>query len=305
MREFFIVLAYLQDIVTIENLPRRSTEDFCNVIREATMSFHDISAEELRRFIKNHRENQYQLVDVRQPGEYGEGHIPGARLLPLPELVKGIDTLPKEKELVFYCRSGARSMAASTMVEEEFPQVEVYNLSGGMLAWDGAVALKPPQVRLFDRQVSSRQLLMTAMDLEKGAMRFYTLVDERYGGEDWSEIFGRLAEAEIGHAMMIYRLLQQEETEPADFDTVFSGLSGDVLEGGMPLAEALGMAAEAGKHLCIHLVELALNIEYAAFDLYRTMANRTEDAHAREVFFKISQAEKSHMDILIGALSTC
>jgi sulfur-carrier protein adenylyltransferase/sulfurtransferase len=269
------------------------------------MSFHEINAEELRRFIGNHHENKYLLVDVRQPGEYEEGHIPGARLLPLPELPKRMDTLPLDKELVFYCRSGSRSMAASTMVEEESPQAEVYNLDGGILAWEGGVVMKPPQVRLFGTKATVEQMLMTAMDLEKGAMKFYTMADERWGGEEWSEVFARLAEAEIGHAMMIYQLLRREKDIKGDFDTVFSRLLGDVLEGGMSLAEALDRAASAKNRLCIHLIELALNIEYSAFDLYRTMADRATDSEARDVFLKISQAEKSHMNILIGALGTC
>lgn len=269
------------------------------------MSFHEINTEELRLFIKNHNENNYLIVDVRQPEEYEEGHIPGARLLPLPELVKSLDTLPTEKELVFYCRSGARSMAALTMVEEESPQAETYNLEGGMLAWEGAVVEKPPQIRLFDAKASVEQMLMTAMDLEKGAMRFYTMADERWGGQVWSEVFVRLAEAEIGHAMMIYQLLQRERKGKEDFDTVFSGLFGDVLEGGMSLAEALDRAASAKSRLCVHLIELALNIEYAAFDLYRSMADRAADSEARGAFMKIAQAEKSHMNILIGALATC
>ena len=196
-------------------------------------------------------------------------------------------------------------MAASTMVEEEFNSSQIYNLQGGILAWDGAVAARPPQVRLFDMQASHREMLMTAMDLEKGAMRFYTLVDERYGGQDWSNVFGRLAEAEIGHAMMVYRFLQHGQPPGQDFDTLFDGLAGDVLEGGMMLAEALDDAANTSTRLCVHLMELALRIEYAAFDLYRTIADQAEDAEAQDVFLKIAQAEKSHMRTLIFALGAC
>ncbi len=269
------------------------------------MSFHEISAEELRRYIRNHHENQYLLVDVRQPGEYEEGHIPGARLVPLPELVGSIEALPKEKELVFYCRTGSRSMAASTMIEEEFAQSEVYNLNGGILAWEGGVVERPPQIRVFKKQTTTEEMMMTAMNLEKGAMRFYTMADERWGGEPWSEVFARLAEAEIGHAMMIYRILRQANAVEDDFESVFSGLLGDVLEGGISLAEALDKAASGKEHLCMHLMELALSIEYAAYDLYRTMADKTENAEAGDAFLKIAQAEKSHMNLLIGALSDC
>jgi rhodanese-related sulfurtransferase/rubrerythrin len=269
------------------------------------MGFHEIQPDELRQFIKTHHENEYLLVDVRQPDEYEQGHIPGARLLPLPELAVSMDTLPMDKELVFYCRSGARSIAASTLVEEESEQTEVYNLTGGIISWEGNVVERPPQVRIFAASATPEQMMMTAMDLEKGAMRFYTMADERWGGENWSEVFARLAEAEIGHAMMIYQLLSRENTLKDDFDTVFSGLQGDVLEGGTTVADALDRAASAEDRYCVHLIELALNIEYSAFDLYRTMADQVTDSKARDAFLKISQAEKSHMNSLIGALGTC
>ncbi len=269
------------------------------------MSIHEINPEELRRYINNHNETDYLLVDVRQPGEYEEGHIPGARLLPLPELVRKMDTLPQGLDLVFYCHSGARSMAASVIAEEEFGTTGIYNLNGGILSWDGAVAENPPQVRIFDKQAAPEELYMTAMNLERGAMNFYMTVDMRYGGETWSDVFGRLAEAEIGHALAVYRLWRKGRAGVDDFDTVFTGLSGNVLEGGMTLAEALDKAAAAGGRTCVHLMELALHIEYSAFDLYRAMADQAESPEAREAFLKIAQAEKSHMNILIDALGTC
>jgi sulfur-carrier protein adenylyltransferase/sulfurtransferase len=269
------------------------------------MSIHEINPEELRRYIGDHNEKDYLLVDVRQPGEYQEGHIPGARLLPLPELVLKMDTLPQDLDLVFYCHSGARSMVASIIVEEEFGITGIYNLSGGILSWDGAVAESPPQVRIFDKQAAPEELYMTAMNLEKGAMNFYMTVDIRYGGETWSDVFGRLAEAEIAHALAVYRLWRNDRIGVDDFDTVFVGLSGNVLEGGMTLAEALDRTAASGCRSCVHLMELALNIEYSAFDLYRTMADQAKSPETRDVFLRISQAEKSHMNILIDALSTC
>ena len=79
------------------------------------------------------------VVDVRQKDEYvGElGHIPGSRLLPLPELPARTDELSSQKTrpLVCVCRSGARSTsAAAILLGLGFEQV--WNLRGGMLAWN-------------------------------------------------------------------------------------------------------------------------------------------------------------------------
>ncbi len=270
------------------------------------MSIHEINPEELRRYIREHNEKDFLVVDVRQPDEYEEGHIPGARLLPLPELVRKMETLPSGLDLVFYCHNGGRSMAASLMVEEEFGAAGIYNLNGGILSWDGATAENPPRVQLFTKGASPEDLCMTAMNLEKGAMNFYMTVDMRYGGEDWSDVFGRLAEAEIGHALAVYRLWRRGRTGVEDFEAVFAGLSGNVLEGGMTLVDALDRAAgSSGGRTCVHLIELALQMEYAAFDLYRVMADQAENPEARDAFLKIAQAEKSHMALLADALGGC
>jgi rubrerythrin len=47
------------------------------------------------------------------------------------------------------------------------------------------------------------------------------------------------------------------------------------------------------------------SIEYAAYDLYRTMADRTGGAAAREAFMTIAQAEKAHMRALAKAIENC
>ena len=167
------------------------------------MGIHDIKPEELRRYIREHNEKDFLLIDVRQPGEYEQGHIPGARLLPLPEFVATMDLLPRDKDLVFYCHSGGRSMAAAMMADEERGTAGIYNLDGGIRAWDGGIAEQTPRIQVFDRQAEPASLYMTAMNLEKGAMNFYTTIDTRYGDDAWSDVFGRLAEAEIGHALAV------------------------------------------------------------------------------------------------------
>ena len=76
------------------------------------------------------------LVDVREPAEHAEFNI-GGTLLPLGKIqsmqTDDIDDL-KNKEVICYCRSGARSMQASLMLET-FGFTNVKNLTGGMMGW--------------------------------------------------------------------------------------------------------------------------------------------------------------------------
>ena len=68
----------------------------------AAGNFIDIDADQLRAYMAGHEEHSYQLVDVRQPGEYAQGHIAGAILLPLGELSARLCELPETRDIIFY-----------------------------------------------------------------------------------------------------------------------------------------------------------------------------------------------------------
>jgi rhodanese-related sulfurtransferase len=77
------------------------------------------------------------LVDVRTPAEYEmDGHISGARLLPLAVLAQRQDELPQDRPIVVICRSGNRSQIACEMLARA--GLTAMNVSGGMLAWKRA-----------------------------------------------------------------------------------------------------------------------------------------------------------------------
>lgn len=81
--------------------------------------------------------NDVQLIDCRQHEEYtGElGHIPGAQLIVLDTIPEEINQIPKDRTVVFVCRSGSRSAKASAFLKAQGFQ-SVYNLKGGMLLWN-------------------------------------------------------------------------------------------------------------------------------------------------------------------------
>ncbi len=62
----------------------------------------DLEPEQVRAYMREHQEEEYLLVDVRQPKEYARGHIPGAVLMPLGELTARMVELPVDRDLIFY-----------------------------------------------------------------------------------------------------------------------------------------------------------------------------------------------------------
>ena len=61
-----------------------------------------LEVEEVKDFFKNHLEGSYTLLDVRQPGEYEKEHIPGSKLIPLPELNDRKKEIDSEKPVLIY-----------------------------------------------------------------------------------------------------------------------------------------------------------------------------------------------------------
>ena len=91
------------------------------------------------------------------------------------------------------------------MAEEALSDAtDIYNLTGGMLAWDGATAADYPKVRLFSPGATPMQMMETAMNLEKEAMRFYTHVAAQFEGQAYGRVFKQLISAERAHAKTVY-----------------------------------------------------------------------------------------------------
>ena len=74
------------------------------------------------------------LLDVRTPAEVAKGMASEAAVnIPLQELPQRLSEVPKDKDLLVYCRSGKRSMAASKFLVEN-GYTRVFNVEGGILA---------------------------------------------------------------------------------------------------------------------------------------------------------------------------
>jgi rhodanese-related sulfurtransferase len=77
------------------------------------------------------------ILDVRQPEEWNEFHIPGSTLIPLGELASRVDELPRDQEIVVVCRSGNRSaQGRDILLEAGFMQVT--SMAGGVTQWNAA-----------------------------------------------------------------------------------------------------------------------------------------------------------------------
>jgi molybdopterin/thiamine biosynthesis adenylyltransferase/rhodanese-related sulfurtransferase len=77
----------------------------------------------------------FQLIDVREPYEYEMANM-GGELIPLGEVLQHADRIDRNKKVVIHCRVGGRSAEAIEQLERQFGFTNLYNLKGGIEAWE-------------------------------------------------------------------------------------------------------------------------------------------------------------------------
>jgi rhodanese-related sulfurtransferase len=82
------------------------------------------------------------VVDVREPGEYVEGHVPGARLVPLAQVIARVGELPQRERVYVICASGNRSKTATDWLRSR--GLDAVSVTGGTSGW---IAQGRPVVR--------------------------------------------------------------------------------------------------------------------------------------------------------------
>lgn len=107
-----------------------------NESRRHLLGFKEVSPNEAVRLM-NH--DEAVVLDVREEGEFKEGHIINARHIPVGVLESRCNELEsqKEKPLIVYCRTGQRAAKASAILQRQGFK-SVYKLNGGIMAWAGA-----------------------------------------------------------------------------------------------------------------------------------------------------------------------
>jgi rhodanese-related sulfurtransferase len=93
----------------------------------------EIDAKELATWMSD-TEKQFRIIDVREPMEIAQGSIPGAEPMPMSSLGNRLAEIQQDQQVVFICRSGARSgQVCAYLAQNGFENV--YNLRGGVLGW--------------------------------------------------------------------------------------------------------------------------------------------------------------------------
>lgn len=256
-------------------------------------------SDEVRRYLDEREPATFTLLDVRQPEEYSEEHIPGAKLIPLGELPDRIGELDRDLTTIVYCRSGVRAGSATgLLINAGFDDVR--NMTGGIKAWQGLTASGAPEVgaAIFDEAIDTADVIGLAWALEDGARLFYEEMSKQYAGTQVGGLFKSLSRAEDHHKaslQKVYAELTGNDVEPPRPE----GLE-PTMEGGIPLDTALSWAVGRPAR---DALELSASLEINAYDRYLQVAASRPDDASREVLRQVAQEEKTHLDWLVNAFT--
>ena len=254
-----------------------------------------IDTEAARAFLAERPAGDVTIIDVRQPAEYASGHIPGAVLIPLPELTDRIDRIDRTRPVLVYCGSGGRSrMAAQLLADADFS--EIINVAGGFNAWTSGVAFLGEEkgLALFEDVASVEAALVVAYSLEAGLKAFYDDMAGRVESAPARQLFHQLSQIEVKHQDRILEQYAAATGTRVTRETFEAQKLPAVVEGGLTTEEYANLLMPAFDSLA-DTIELAMSIEAQALDLYLRAARKATDETARQALVRIADEEKSHL----------
>lgn len=253
-----------------------------------------------KEFISTHPNEATTILDVRQPSEYEERHIPGAVLIPLSELSDRLEELDPEKPTLVYCAIGGRSRVAAQMLAGKGFK-KVINVSGGIKAWESEVAIGDQDlgIDLFSDTEAPAQVLKAAYSLEQGLRDFYLTLGGQTTNPKVKELFAKLSEIELKHQTSIFQayLDISEETEKISQKAFEGMVEVKALEGGLSTDQYLELfSPDLEKETDV--ISLAMSIEAQALDLYQRLALKIDNPESKQIVQKIANEEKTHLESL-------
>lgn len=255
----------------------------------------NIQTDEVWHVIQEDKRDEYILLDVRTPDEYTGEHLPGAVLIPLNELDKRYSELDAGKKVIIYCRSGRRSLGGAIILCQ-LGFNRLYNMQGGISNWSYKKLKGPPtEAEDFFRDAKEiKKLIMFAIRMEKASQTFYLNLSQKFKDTEATRLFERLSGFEINHAERLYSKLK--EIQP-DIQALQDIKETDFMEGGIFLPQILLSIEDESIGDKMEALEIALEKECRAFDLYKRMGANIEQPLSG-LFFELGNEERDHIDYL-------
>ncbi|MEF2146080.1 MAG: rhodanese-like domain-containing protein [Desulfovibrionaceae bacterium] len=252
----------------------------------------------VKKMLDEARPGELDVLDVRQEWEYEEFHLPGAILVPLPELPDKMAGLHRERRILVYCRSGNRSMAAASLLESHGFR-DVVNMDGGMSAWQGATAVEGvlSGMEFFPKIMETADVYRFGYGMERVLEAFYRRMAEIAPTRESADLFQTLAGFEEAHMRSLYIRYGRTSESPLPREEFEKQALAETGEGGRDpeayFADSLTSLVDLRG-----IVETSMMIEAQALDYYQRCARQPEHADSAEVLLVLAREEQGHLRML-------
>ena len=284
-----------ENVIAIAILKRRIS----NILGEIPMSdeVKNMTTDDVKRYLDTHSVEDYNLLDVRQDWEYEELHLPGANLIPLPELPDRLGEIASDKPTLVYCASGGRSAAAANLLVGQGIG-DVSNMLGGMRSWKNEHASGPQTLGIiyFSGNESPIEILGIAYAMETNLGTFYSEMSHSTKPE-LVDSFTQLSKFEKGHKAKVFNLAREFDPSLTSREDMEERSPVSALEGGITAEDFLEANGEYLK-TPKGALEAAMMFEAQALDLYMRFALKTENSASIELLHTLAQEEKNHLKML-------
>lgn len=173
---------------------------------------------------------------------------------------------------------------------------KVYNLAGGIKAWQGMKVSGPAEVGmgLVTGEEAPAEMLRIVYGMEEGMRGFHERLCDRVDDAELSALCRELAEVEVEHKRKIFELYRKHGGTAESQEAFEEEVSSEMAETGTSTEELLE-AYHTSTASTEDVLMLAMTLEAQALDLYLRYARRSESEDTRTVMEELAEQEKAHL----------
>jgi len=190
---------------------------------------------------------------------------------------------------------GGRSRAAAQLLAGKGFK-DVYNLKGGIRAWQGHTAFGPAEMGmiLLRGDETSQEIIVLAYGMEDGLSGFYKSLSERMDDSEVVGLLNKLAKIEENHKKRLFDLYITLEPTVTDREAFEGNIVSDMMEGGFTTEDFLEQNRDSMKTVP-DVLSIAMMLETQAMDLYMRYAEKAKGEKSKTVLYNIAEEEKAHL----------
>ena len=175
----------------------------------------------------------------------------------------------------------------------------VYNLKGGIAAWQGHAAVGPSEMGmvLIKGNETPREVICLAYGLEEGLRKFYSMSVELAIDPKIVALLTKLAEIEVKHKQRLFDIYLTIDPTALNVETFENRITSELVEGGFDSDKLLEQSRITFK-TAARVLDFAMTLEAQAMDLYMRYAQRSENPAVKNLLFDMANEEKAHLKSL-------